>query len=103
MIYYIDFVLNENIFNETDTYKKFLYLSSFAWYIISLLEKKLEHNQDVFNKAFIQTRQSIHRIRFLRKKKKKLMAVANPKVFILNKMKRRKKKQLQKKQRKILL
>ncbi|SOS79637.1 conserved Plasmodium protein, unknown function [Plasmodium sp. gorilla clade G1] len=98
-----DFVLNENIFNETDTYKKFLYLSSFAWYIISLLEKKLEHNQDVFNKAFIQTRQSIHRIRFLRKKKKKLMAVANPKVFILNKMKRRKKKQLQKKQRKILL
>ncbi|SOV16580.1 conserved Plasmodium protein, unknown function [Plasmodium sp. gorilla clade G2] len=98
-----DFVLNENIFHETDTYKKFLYLSSFSWYIISLLEKKLEHNQDVFNKAFIQTRQSINRIRFLRKKKKKLMAVTNPKVFILNKMKRRKKKQLQKKQRKIML
>ncbi|CRG95927.1 conserved Plasmodium protein, unknown function, partial [Plasmodium gallinaceum] len=51
-----DFVENEKIF-EDSTYKKYMYLSSFSWNIISLLENKLHNKKDVFNKVFIHIRQ----------------------------------------------
>ncbi|CRH00657.1 conserved Plasmodium protein, unknown function [Plasmodium relictum] len=97
-----DFVENENIFQD-NTYKKFLYLSSFSWDIISLLEKKLQNKGDVFNKAFIQIRQRINRIRFIRKKMKNILAIKNPQLYTLRKLKKREKLKLEKKKRKMNL
>eukprot|EP00366_Plasmodium_knowlesi_P003089 XP_002260586.1 hypothetical protein, conserved in Plasmodium species [Plasmodium knowlesi strain H] len=51
------FVEDEKIFEEVNTYNKLLYLSSYAWDIISLLEEKLQNDRGTFNKAFIQARQ----------------------------------------------
>ncbi|KJP86610.1 hypothetical protein AK88_03714 [Plasmodium fragile] len=97
------FVEDEKIFEEENTYNKLLYLSSYAWDIISLLEEKLQNNRSTFNKAFIQARQRINRIRFIKKKKKNLLALKNPKLFTLNKLKRRENKKMQKKKMKINL
>ncbi|ANQ06479.1 Uncharacterized protein PCOAH_00007090 [Plasmodium coatneyi] len=97
------FVEDEKIFEEANTYNKLLYLSSYAWDIISHLEEKLQNDRGTFNKAFVQARQRINRIRFIKRKKKNLLALKNPKLFTLNKLKRREKKKMQKKKMKMNL
>ncbi|GAW82814.1 hypothetical protein, conserved [Plasmodium gonderi] len=95
------FVQDENIFEETNSYNKFVYLSSYAWDIISLLEEKLQNKRGTFNKAFVQARQRINRIRFIKKRRKNILALKNPKLFTLNKLKRREKKRMEKKKNKM--
>ncbi|CDU16945.1 conserved Plasmodium protein, unknown function [Plasmodium yoelii] len=97
------FTEDSTIFEETSSDKKLTYLSNFSWDIISLLEEKLQDKKHIFNKAFIQARHSVNRIRFMKKRRKNILAVKNPKLYtsiLLNR--REKKKEKKKSQIKIL-
>ncbi|SCM19366.1 conserved Plasmodium protein, unknown function [Plasmodium chabaudi adami] len=91
------FTEDSTIFEETSSEKKLTYLSNFSWYIISLLEEKLQDKKNIFNKAFIQARHSINRIRFLKKRRKNILAVKNPKLYTSILLSRREKKKQKKK------
>ncbi|SCP06008.1 conserved Plasmodium protein, unknown function [Plasmodium ovale] len=93
------FVEDECIFEETSTHTKFLYLSRYAWDIISLLEEKLQNKKEVFIQAFVQTRRRINQKRFNRKKINHILAVKHPKLYTLNKLKKREKKKIKKRKK----